>query len=174
MARNRHSTHIFDCSSLGFGRWQLSWTIWPRQESSLIMKSYNTGKINWIVKASHQNTATRCHHWWASISDISSLCMHSYFPTCLLFFPPEFFCLSFFSSYLLFYSILRTHIQIVLAVGGTIWETTLANDWFERISRRSGLIRGLLQWIWHIQNWNGRLYMHQQRELKAENMCVSK
>ncbi len=41
---------------------------------------------------------------------------------------------------------------------GTIWETTLTNDWFERISRCFGPIRSLLQWIWHIQNWSGRLY----------------
>ena len=32
-------------------------------------------------------------------------------------------------------------------IAGTIWETTLANDWFERISRRFGPIRGVLQWI---------------------------
>jgi len=65
--------------------------------------------------------------------------------------------------------IIRTYMY-----AGMIWETTLANDWFERISRRFGPIRGLLQWIWHMQNWNGRLDMHQQQELKAGNKCVSK
>ena len=90
--------------------------IWPRQGSSLVMKSYKTGKINWPVKASHQNTAMRCHYCWVSISDIPSHCMHSYFFYLFtLFVPPEFFFLSFFSSCLLF-SIVRTHIQIVLAV----------------------------------------------------------